>query len=141
MWGKRNVAGGAGADPTLPVLLYSDRPQTRSAVMTAVGNRAAADLGPIEWVEVATPAAVVSRVERGGLALLVLDGEAGKSGGIGLCRQLKDEVRDCPKVLVLLGRPEDRWIASSADPDAMITGESDPMELQDAVARLLRASA
>jgi CheY-like chemotaxis protein len=144
MRGKRDGAGDAGdagSKQTLRVLVYSDRPQTRDAVTTAVGTCAAADLAPIEWVEVATHAAAVARVEQGGLALLVLDGETGKAGGIGLCRQLEDEVRGCPPVLVLLGRPEDRWLASSADPDAMITGLADPMELQEAVVRLLRASA
>ena len=81
---------GTNAPPVLRVLLYSDNRQTREAVLTAVGTRVAKDLPTLEWVEVATHAAVVSRVEEGGLDLLVLDGEAGKSGGMGLCRQLKD---------------------------------------------------
>ncbi len=38
----------------------------------------------------------------------ILDGEAAKSGGMGLCRQLKHEVFDCPPVLVLTGRAAGR---------------------------------
>ena len=63
-------AEGTNAPPVLRVLLYSDNPQTREAVLTAVGTRAAKDLPTLEWVEVATHAAVVSRVEEGGLDLL-----------------------------------------------------------------------
>ena len=35
---------------------------------------------------------------------LVLDGEAQPAGGMGMCRQLKDEIHRCPPVLVLIGR-------------------------------------
>ena len=129
---------GSAAARSLRVLLYSDHVDTREAVMLAVGRRVAKDLPPIEWVEVATAAIVVSTVEAGGLDLLVLDGEAGKVGGMALCRQLKDEIFRCPPVLLLIGRPQDAWLASSAQPDAVITRPLDPMVLQQAVAGLLR---
>lgn len=133
-----DVAEGTGVEPVCRILLYSDHPQTREAVLLGVGNRAAKDLPRIEWVEVATGPVVVSRVESEQFDLLVLDGEAGKAGGMGLCRQLKDEVFRCPPVLVLLGRPEDRWLASWSDADAVITRPLDPLELQETVARMLR---
>lgn len=133
-----DVAEGTGVEPVCRILLYSDHPQTREAVLLGVGNRAAKDLPRIEWVEVATGPVVVSRVESEQFDLLVLDGEAGKAGGMGLCRQLKDEVFRCPPVLVLLGRPEDRWLASWSDADAVITRPQDPLELQETVARMLR---
>jgi len=134
-------AEGTNAPPVLRVLLYSDNPQTREAVLTAVGTRAAKDLPTLEWVEVATHAAVVSRVEEGGCDLLVLDGEAGKAGGMGLCRQLKDEVFRCPPILVLIGRQQDRWLASWSEADAVVARPLDPLPLQEAVARLLRVPA
>lgn len=136
-----DVAEGTGVEPVCRILLYSDHPQTREAVLLGVGNRAAKDLPRIEWVEVATGPVVVSRVESEQFDLLVLDGEAGKAGGMGLCRQLKDEVFRCPPVLVLLGRPEDRWLASWSDADAVITRPLDPLELQETVARMLRVPA
>lgn len=136
-----DVAEGTDAEPVCRILLYSDHPQTREAVLLGVGNRAAKDLPRIEWVEVATGPVVVSRVESEQFDLLVLDGEAGKVGGLGLCRQLKDEVFRCPPVLALLGRREDMWLASWSDADAVVTRPLDPLELQETVARLLRVPA
>lgn len=133
-------AEGTGAPRVLHVLLYSDHPQTRDAVTTGVGRRVAKDLPPVEWIEVATHDAVVSRVEEGGLDLLVLDGESGKAGGIGLCRQLKDEIFRCPPVLLLLGRRDDMWLAESADPEAVLVRPLEPIALQETVAGLLRSA-
>jgi DNA-binding response OmpR family regulator len=138
---ERDGADGAGAPRLLRVLLYSDRLETRQAVITAVGRRIARDMPTLGWLEVATHDAVVSRVAYGGLDLLVLDGESSRSGGLGLCRQLKDEVFRCPPVLVLIGRDEDRWLASWSEADAVVSQPFDPLELQETVARLLRVSA
>lgn len=134
-----DVAEGTDVEPVCRILLYSDHPQTREAVLLGVGSRAAKDLPRIEWVEVATAPVVVAKVESETFDLLILDGEAGKAGGMGLCRQLKDEVFRCPPVLVLLGRREDAWLASWSDADAMIARPLDPLELQETVASLLRA--
>lgn len=133
-------AEGTNVPLVLRVLLYSDHPETRQAVLTAVGPRVAKDL-PVEWVEVATHDAVLARVEEANLDLLILDGEAGKSGGIGLCRQLRDEVFRCPPVLLLLGRRDDEWLAASAEPDAVLVRPLDPLTLAETVARLVRVPA
>ena len=71
----------------------------------------------------------------------MLDGEAGKSGGMGLCRQLKDEIFQCPPILVLIGREQDRWLASWSEADAVAARPLDPLLLQETVARLLRVPA
>lgn len=68
----------------------------------------------------------------------MLDGEAGKAGGMGLCRQLKDEIFRCPPVLVLVVRREDLWLASWSDADAVLARPLDPLELQETIARMLR---
>lgn len=135
-----DAAERAGAPGSLRVLLYSDHVETREQVKLAVGRKISKDLPPVEWVEVATPDMVITMVDAGGLDLLVLDGEAGKSGGIGLCRQVKDEVFRCPPVLVLIARPQDAWLASWAQPDAVVSRPFDPIVLQQAVAGLLRRS-
>lgn len=131
----------AGAEPerTLRVLLYSDDVQVREAVRLAAGRRVARDLPPVEWVEVATPEMVVRVVEDGGLDLLVLDGEAARNGGMGLGRQLKDEIFRCPPVLLLTGRPQDAWLASWSLADGVVTRPLDPVAVQDALAGLLRS--
>ncbi|MBC7290138.1 MAG: hypothetical protein H5T83_02220 [Actinotalea sp.] len=120
------------------VLLYSSDATTREAVRLAVGRRIARDLPPIEWVEVATADVVVATVDAGGLDLIVLDGEAAKNGGMGLCRQLKDEIFRCPPVVLLIARPQDAWLASWSQADAVVARPLDPIAVQETVAGVLR---
>jgi DNA-binding response OmpR family regulator len=134
-------AHGLGAAPTkraLTVLLYSDDVDTRDAVKLAVGRRPASDLPPVTWVECATQDAVIATVDRGGLDVLVLDGEAAPAGGMGLCKQLKDEIYECPPVLVLTGRPQDAWLATWSRADLVVPHPLDPVALVEAVAELAR---
>jgi CheY-like chemotaxis protein len=134
------AAAGQDARGTGPVevLLYSDDAQTRAEVRLAVGRRAAADLPPLDWTEAATHAAVVELAESGRFALLVLDGEAAKAGGLGVCRQLKAEVYRCPPIVVLTGRPQDAWLAAWSEADAVISAPLDPLEVRETIARTLR---
>jgi len=126
---------------SLRVLLYSDDLDTRSQVLLAVGRRVKRGGPEIEWVETATHAAVLDHADAGGFDLFVLDGEAAKSGGMGLCRQLKNELFRCPPVLVLTGRPQDAWLASWSLADAVVAAPFDPVELQRVVVGLLAAPA
>lgn len=123
---------------TLHVLLYSDDMDTREAVRLAVGKRAARDLPELEWTERATHAAVISSVDAGGFDFLILDGEAAKSGGMGLCRQLKNEIYNCPPILVLIGRPQDAWLASWSLADQVVPHPLDPVAVNEAVVSVLR---
>ncbi len=123
------------------ILLYSDDRTVREQVRLAVGPRLRAHAPEISWTEVATPAAVVAHADRGGWDLLVLDGEADKAGGMGLCRQLKNEVYRCPPVVVLTGRPDDGWLASWSLADAVVPRPLDPVGLQRTLAGFLTAAA
>lgn len=127
-------------EATLRVVLYSDHGEVRDSVRLAVGRRVDKALPPVEWLEVATHAAVIAAVEAGGVDLVVLDGETGKLGGMGVSRQLKDEVYRCPPVLVLIARPQDAWLASWSGADAVVTRPLDPVVVQQQVAELLRAA-
>ncbi len=130
-------AAAIGSPPRrITVLLYSDDVATRDAVRLAVGRRPARDVEVSGWREVATPAAAVSAAETGALDVLVLDGEAAKMGGLGLCRQLKNEIFGCPPVLVLLGRPQDGWLAAWSQADLAVAYPLDPVVLARAVAEL-----
>ncbi len=120
------------------VLLYSDDPHVRASVRTAVGRRPAADLGRVEWVECATGAQVLRAVDKGGVDLAVLDGEAWPTGGLGLAKQLKDELKDCPPTLVLIARRDDTWLAAWSLADAVVPHPIDAPQLAAAVAELLR---
>jgi DNA-binding response OmpR family regulator len=122
----------------LSVLLYSDDIATRDAVRIAVGRRPARDVEVTTWRECATAAAVIEAVETGGFDVLILDGEAGRVGGLGLCRQLKNEIFSCPPVLVLTGRPQDGWLAAWSQADLAVPHPLDPIALAGAVAELGR---
>jgi DNA-binding response OmpR family regulator len=127
--------GGATSSPR--VLLYSDDGTVREQVRLAVGPRLRAGAPDIEWTEIATPAAVVDRADNEKWDLLVLDGEADQTGGMGLCRQLKNEIYECPPVLILTGRPADTWLASWSLADGVVSRPLDAIKVQEAVAKLL----
>jgi DNA-binding response OmpR family regulator len=123
----------------LSILLYSDDIATRDTVRIAVGRRPARDVEVTSWLECATAAAVIEAVETGDFDLLILDGEAARVGGLGLCRQLKNEIFSCPPVLVLTGRPQDGWLAAWSLADLAVPHPLDPIALAGAVAELGRA--
>jgi DNA-binding response OmpR family regulator len=136
---NQHATAGAASESPVKVLIYSDDSTTREKVVLALGRRVATDLPPIETAQFATPAAVVSAVDAGGFDVLILDGEATPAGGMGICRQLKDEVYQCPPVLVLTGRPQDGWLATWSRAEAWTPHPIDPIALADSVAELLRA--
>ncbi len=124
---------------TARILVYSDDRTTREQVRLALGRRVASDLPDLEVYEAATQPAVLSAVDAGGIDLLILDAEANPSGGIGLCKQLKDEIAECPPILVLIIRVADSWLATWSRADAVSMYPVDPVRLPGAVADLLRA--
>ena len=122
----------------LTVLLYSDDALVREQVRLLLGRRPAPELPAVEFLECATEPAVIARMDAGGVDLAILDGEAVPAGGMGVCRQLKDEIYGCPPILVLTGRPQDAWLATWSRADAAVPHPLDPVTLADAVAGLLR---
>ncbi|MEU6356672.1 hypothetical protein ABZ896_46460 [Streptomyces sp. NPDC047072] len=124
--------------PTATVLVYSDDSNTREQVRLATGRRPAPDVPVVEFVECATAAAVLKELDKGGIDVCVFDGEAVPMGGMGLCRQIKDEVFNAPPVLLLIGRPQDAWLATWSRAEAAVTHPVDPVEFAAALASLLR---
>jgi len=132
------ASGPSAAAHQVSILLYSDDIATRDSVRVSVGRRPARDVEVTSWRECATGAAVVEAVESGEFDLLILDGEATPFGGLGLCRQLKNEIFNCPPVLVLTGRPQDSWLAAWSQADLAVPHPLDPIALAGAVAELGR---
>lgn len=126
------------AGEKMRVLIYSDDADTRAKVRLAMGRRPAADLPRVEAVECATEAAVFKHLDDGDVDVAVLDGEAWPAGGMGICRQAKDELYDCPPTLVILGRPDDGWLATWSMADAVVSHPIEPIALANGVAGLIR---
>ncbi|MFG2221797.1 hypothetical protein [Streptomyces sp. NPDC048644] len=123
---------------TATVLVYSDNATTREQVRLATGRRPAADVPQVEILECATQPAVLAALDAGGIDVCVLDGETAPAGGMGVCRQIKDEIFRCPPVLLLIGRPQDAWLATWSRADAAVTHPVDPVAFADSLAALLR---
>ncbi|MEV7565382.1 hypothetical protein [Streptomyces tanashiensis] len=124
---------------TVSVLLYSSDADTRAQVRLAVGRSPAPDIPQVAFVECATLPAVLLALDASRIDACVLDGEAVPIGGMGVCWQIKNEVFQCPPVLLLIGRPQDAWLATWSHADAVVTLPADPVETAASLAALLRA--
>ena len=129
----------------LKFVLYSDDSTTRAAVKSALGTKVSPELGEHEILEFATADALrlyvdgVKPESDHPIDLFILDGEAAPEGGMGVARQLKDEVFNCPPVLLIVARKEDAWLAAWSRAEASVTHPVDPFTLANTVADLVRA--
>ena len=124
------------------IVIYSDDSSVRAAITTALGNRVASDFPAHKIHEFATGPALRAFVDRGSqVDLFILDGEAVPEGGMGIARQIKDEVFNAPPVLLITGRREDAWLAAWSRAEASVMHPIDPFTLAQTVADLLRTSA
>jgi hypothetical protein len=121
-------------------LNYSSNARTREQVRRALGERVHPDLPELTYTDVATGPMVISLMDRGGFDLAILDGESSPFGGIGIAKQLKDEIADCPPILLLTGRADDAWLASWSRAEAAVPHPIDPIRLGHTVVGLLRSS-
>ena len=119
------------------VLVYSQRPEVRATVRSAVGRRPSPQSPRIEWVEAATDRELTIQMDSGDIDLALLDGEAQPTGGMGLARQFKNEITDCPPIVVIVARKQDAWLASWSMAEAALAAPIDPVAAAAVVARLL----
>jgi DNA-binding response OmpR family regulator len=120
------------------VLVFSHRPLVRESITTAVGRRPAPDVGRVKFLEAGTVAEVIAAMDARRVDLAILDGEAQPTGGMGLSRQLKNEIADCPPIVVVVQRRDDRWLATWSQADAVLVHPLDPLTAAETVADLLR---
>lgn len=138
--------GSSGTEPAerttpMKVLIFSDDASVREQVRLAIGRRPALDVPKVEFMECATAPAVMKRLDAGGVDVAIFDGEAKPAGGMGVCRQAKDEIYRCPPVLLLIGRRDDGWLAAWSRADKVVAHPIDPVALAEALAELMRARA
>ena len=128
------------------IIVYSDDASVRAAIVAALGKRVSDDLPVHQIEEFATGPALRAFVDRKSVTgqlradLFILDGEAVPEGGMGIARQLKDEVFNCPPVLLITGRREDSWLAAWSRAEASVIHPIDPFTLANTVADLLRSN-
>jgi DNA-binding response OmpR family regulator len=122
----------------MKVAVYSHDADTRGRVRLAIGRRPAPDVPEAEVIEVATEPMLFRKLDAGEIDVMVLDGEAQPAGGMGVCRQAKDEIHNCPPVLLIIGRPDDGWLATWSRADAVVSHPIDPVALASALAGLMR---
>ena len=53
---------------------------------------------------------------------------------MGIARQLKDEIFQCPPVLVITGRPQDAWLATWSRAEGAVSHPIDPIRLAEVTA-------
>ncbi len=126
-----DIEGRTESSAPISILVYSDDTNTRAKVRMAVGQR----IGDrdVVWTETATHEATIMQADANRFDLLILDGEAAKSGGMGIARQLKHELYDCPPVLLLVGRVGDAWLATWSEAEAAVAHPLDPFQVKAAV--------
>jgi DNA-binding response OmpR family regulator len=135
---------GGSKERKYSIVLYSDDSSVRQAIFGALGNRVAPDMAEHVIHEFATGAALrlfvdgKKRAADKPIDLFILDGESVPEGGLGIARQLKDEVFNCPPVLVITGRKADAWLAAWSRAEANVLHPIDPFTLSHTVADLLR---
>ncbi|MGN6472550.1 MAG: hypothetical protein ACTHK4_02735 [Mycobacteriales bacterium] len=127
----------ASAGPRrLNVLVYASSPQTRDRVIRALGEHPEPGIA-IDVLALDNDDAAIARLDAGGIDLAILDGEAAPSGGMGLARQIKDEIDSPPPVVLLVARRDDAWLATWSRAEAVVPHPVDPVTLANAVTSLI----
>lgn len=121
----------------MKVLVYSDDRRIRDDVIRALGTNPASELPEIQFLEAATFDYAIALLDLGEIGLVIADGEAAPAGGMGLARQAKDEIFNCPPFVVLIARRADAWLATWSRAEAVSGLPVEPASLLKAVKRAL----
>ena len=120
------------------VLVYSNRPEVRERVILAIGRRPAPDVGRVDFLECSNVSEVLMAVDSSSADVVILDGEAQPTGGMGISRQMHLELDHVPPVVLLVRRQDDRWLSTWARADEVLMYPVDPVTAAETVAAVLR---
>lgn len=123
----------------LRVLVYSSSAILRGDIVQAIGTTPDLTIPPVQFIEVATQPALLGHIDSGQVDLVILDGEVSPAGGLGIAKQLNDELVHTFPVVVMIARPQDGWLARWSRADAVVAQPVNPVELTGTVLPLLRA--
>ena len=122
------------------VLLVSSRPRLTAEVTTAL-----VDDDRVEVTEVRSPKRAVALLDEwadeGGepFDVVVADNDTQPTGGFYLARELKARTRmgrPTPPVVLLVGRPQDEYLARWSEADVWVVKPVDPFDLAEVVESL-----
>lgn len=131
----------------LRIAIYSDDASVRESVRKALGKRLTSESPENQIQEFATADSLKlyalgkSSAGKVKVDLFILDGEAVPEGGLGVARQLKDEIFNCPPIMVLVAREQDAWLAGWSRAEGVVTHPVDPFTLAKTALSVLRAKA
>jgi DNA-binding NarL/FixJ family response regulator len=123
----------------MKVLLVSADPDVREqmAVTARSVRRRFGPLEPFEVLEAADGVEGIRMAWRHRPAVVVADEITSRAGAFALTRELKGAEPPFPgKVLILLDRSQDEWLARWAEADGWFVKPFDPFELGEAVGSL-----
>jgi DNA-binding response OmpR family regulator len=121
------------------IVVYSDDQSVRGAISAALGKKLPGEDREHKVVDFATADALrLYLSEKRKVDLFILDGEAVPEGGMGLAHALKDELIECPPIMVIIQRPQDSWLARWSGAEAVISHPIDPFTLGAKVAELIK---
>jgi len=124
--------------PSPTIIVYSDDQSVRHAVISALGTKLSGEVSAHKIVEFATAPALRQYVDdKKKVDLFILDSEAVPEGGMGIAHQLRDEMADCPPIMVIIQRSPDKWLAKWSGADAVVAHPIDPFTLGKSVLSLL----
>ncbi len=121
------------------ILVYSHRQQVRDEITFAIGRRPAADLPRVNFLECSSVADVLMAIDSGTADIVILDGEAQPTGGMGISRQIHNEAANPPPVILAIARPADRWLATWSISEEVLVYPLDPVVAAETVAKVLRS--
>lgn len=123
---------------THSVILYSDNPKVRHAMRSAIGERPTDDV-VIEYLEASAYDEAIRLIDTFEIDLVLLDGESQPAGGMGIARQMRDELENPPTTCLVIKRAADRWLAAWSRADATLTFPLDPVRTGSVIVDLLRS--
>jgi DNA-binding response OmpR family regulator len=124
----------------MKMLLVSSDPTVREMMKLAVGGvrRAATAQREVEFIEATDGKQGIARAWRHMPEIVVADEIASRAGAFALAKDLKSAQKPFPgKVIILLDRSQDAWLASWSGADAWFVKPVNPFDLADTVAAFL----
>jgi len=99
--------------------------------------RAALSVGPWQIEEVTNPRAVVDRLEESRVDAVIIDMQVGSAGGMAVVRWIRQATDPAlrPRMVLLLDRSADAFLARRAGADASVVKPFDASELRAALTR------